>query len=378
MGSASTAAETRLTPVVGAPRAPRGTVRPAEERDLPALAALYDRIHGPVPGGGTRRFLADRLFGLPWPDPQLPSLVYEDRGGRVAGLLGVIARPMLFRDAPIRVALAHHFMVAPETRATLASVALTRTLLAGPQDLTVAEACEPWRQLWEHIGGVTSLADSLTWIRVLRPVSLGCGIAARLARRQAVPRLLLPPMRAGDRLAARVCGPVAPPPDVRIPWRVLDTADLIECLHRLRVGSLQPVWNQHSLGYVLDRLRQQSLRGTVFAIEVGGDGPAPAGCYVYFLKPAGLSQLVLLTARRGRTDEVVRHFLRHAWTNGAGAVAGQVDRATWPALADGGAFIVQRRDGWRLVHAGRRDILEAVHSGDAALTRLESEWWLIR
>ncbi|HEX7086294.1 MAG TPA: hypothetical protein VF198_08015 [Vicinamibacterales bacterium] len=353
-------------------------MRPAEERDLPALASLYERVYGPVPGGGARRFLAERLFNLPWPDPELPPLVYEDRGGRVAGLLGVIARPMLFRGAPIRVALAHHFMVAPETRATLASVALTRTLLAGPQDLTVAEACAPWRELWAHIGGGTSLADSLTWIRVLRPVSLACGVAARLARRRAVPRLLLPPMRAGDRLTARVCGPVAPPPDVPRPWRVLDTADLIECLHRLRVGSLQPVWNRHSLGYVLERLRQQSLRGTLFAIEVGGDGAAPAGCYVYFLKPAGLSQLVLLTARRGRTDEVVRHFLRHAWANGAGAAAGQVDRATWPALAEGGAFIVQRRDGWRLVHSRRPDILEAVHGGDAALTRLESEWWLTR
>src|SRR5690606_18482239 len=134
-----------------------------------------------------------------------------------------------------------------ETRATLASVALTRTLLAGPQDLTVAEACAPWRDLWEHIGGGTSLAASLTWIRVLRPVSLACGIAARFLRRQAVPRLLLRPLHAGDRLAARVCGPVAPPPDLRRPWRVLDAADLVACLHRLRVGSLQPVWNRHSL-----------------------------------------------------------------------------------------------------------------------------------
>lgn len=379
MASASAAAEQRGTRGdAGVRTASRGLVRAAEERDLPALAALYDRVHGPPGGGDTRLFLAERLFNLPWPDPQLPSLVYEDRDGRIAGLLGVVPRPMLFRGEPIRIALAHHFMVAPEARSTLASVELTRTLLAGPQDLTVAEACAPWRELWEHIGGETSLVDSLTWIRVLRPASLACGAAARLVRRRSVPRLLHPAMRAVDRLTARMSGSVAPPPGVPRPSRILDTDDLLRCLHRLRAGSLQPVWNTNSLGYAIDRLRDQHVRGTLLAIEVGGNGASPAGCYVYFLRPAGLSQLVLLAARRGQTGEVVGHLLRHAWMNGAGAVAGQVDRATWPALADAGAVIVQRSDGWRLVHSRRHDIVGALQRGEAALTRLESEWWLVR
>jgi len=36
-----------------------------------------------------------------------------------------------------------------------------------------------------------------------------------------------------------------------------------------------------------------------------------------------------------------------------------------------------RQEGtWTLVHSRHRDILSAVHQGDAFLSRLDGEWWL--
>src|SRR2546428_7119045 len=149
-----------------------GRVRPLAERDVPQVVDLYERIfrksgtHDPVAAG---EYLHEIFCRNPWRHEALPSLVYEDEAGRIAGCLGVMPRRMSFEGRPIEAAISHTFMVEPGSRSSLAALALARTFLSGVQDLSIAEGGGPSRRILERFGGSTSLLYSLRWTRPLRP-----------------------------------------------------------------------------------------------------------------------------------------------------------------------------------------------------------------
>ena len=100
------------------------------------------------------------------------------------------------------------------------------------------------------------------------------------------------------------------------------------------------------------------------------------GWYLYYLNPGGISEVVQIAARDGCFGATLDHLLYHAWQRGAVAVSGQLDPSEIQAFW--GRSCVFHHDGasWVLVHARRPDVLEAIHRGDAFMTRLEGEWWI--
>src|SRR5436190_8200996 len=130
-----------------------------EARDLAALVALRR-----VAFRHSERSSTEALTGFfravflenPWRDPELPSLVYENERGEVAGFLGVLPRRMIAEGREIRMAVGTQLMVAPADRG-LAGRRLMRTLMDGPQDLCFGDtANDAARRLWTSIGGRTS------------------------------------------------------------------------------------------------------------------------------------------------------------------------------------------------------------------------------
>src|SRR3989442_1191402 len=147
-------------------------VRPMTERDVTQVVELYERVFVRPTAGGPQsvgEYLREILFRNPWRDDALPSLVYEDGAGRIAGCLGVMPRRMLLEGRPIRAAISHTFMVEPGSRSSLAALALARAFLSGGQDLSIPEGGSPSRRILDRFGGSTSLLFSLRWTRPLRP-----------------------------------------------------------------------------------------------------------------------------------------------------------------------------------------------------------------
>src|SRR5882724_1865475 len=80
-----------------------GRLRPFHPDDIPAIVALRRRAFRfgqrttPV---ALAAYCEEIFCRNPWRDPDLPSLVYEDDEGVLAGFLGVVPRPMWYRGAP--------------------------------------------------------------------------------------------------------------------------------------------------------------------------------------------------------------------------------------------------------------------------------------
>ncbi|HEX5055617.1 MAG TPA: hypothetical protein VFX02_03880 [Gammaproteobacteria bacterium] len=367
--------------VRGAP----GFVRPVEEDDLTAIAELHSRL---MPGqrqavGGTLREQFSRLLlQHPWRNQYLRSLVYQESGGRIAGCIGVMPRPMVFEGRPVTAAISHSFMVEPGTRPMLAALALAQNFLNGPQDLSLAETGKVSRKLWERAGGSVSLLYSLCWTRPLKPSRY----ALSFLRRRGLPR----PFEWGLKPACDLLDKLAPlagrslRPSSPATFAHAGLASELECdgycatlAGAVRTRALYPRYDRQAAEWLLQTLAQKNGHGDFHRVLLRNSQRETVGWYLYCLEPGGgVGTVIQLGASDGCADMVFDHLCRHASDHGAIAVSGQLDPAFFHTLAardcmfhhDGGASF--------LVHSRNPEILQAIHRGDAFLSRLEGEWWI--
>ena len=100
-----------------------------------------------------------------------------------------------------------------------------------------------------------------------------------------------------------------------------------------------------------------------------------AGWYLYHCKPNGLAEVLQLGSREDCDNEVVAHLAWDAREHGAAAVMGRLEPGLAQPLANRLCLLFRRRNAF-LVHSRYPEILAAVHSGQAFISRLEGEWCL--
>lgn len=356
-------------------------MRPCVEGDLPRLVELYRRVFGGgngLPGAALTSQLDQLLFRHPWRDDRLPSLVYEDAHGRVIGCLGVVPRRFSLDGRPIQAAVSHTFMVEPGRRAGLAGLELLQAFLTGPQDLSLAEGSDLSRKLIEASGGWTSVLYSLAWTRPLRPARHALSILRRCGRSPAVAWILAPVCHAVDSIAPLLLPKVFRPPTSRLTSEPLEPETLVELLPAFCARrSLCPEYDPASLRWLFERLEQRAGPGRFVTTLLREPSGRVGGWYVYCLNPGGTSSVLQVVAREDATADVLDHLFHHAWRHGALALSGQLDPDAFPALSRKlGVVLHQHGGAWMLMHSRHCEVLDAIHRGDAFLTRLEGEWWI--
>ena len=353
-------------------------IRVLTEGDVPAVAALFARVypeHRWSSQAACESYFLEMLFGNPWCDPQLPSWVAEEHG-RISGCYAVMARPMLLRGRPIRVAVGCQFMVDPDRRDSLTALKLAKACISGPQDLTLADGANDLsRRMWSGIGGTVPLLYNLHWTRPLRPARY---LLSVLEEGSALPfplALAARPLGAVvDALAARLRPNRFYKEESELAEDALDAAAMLAHLPEVFGDSaLRPVYDARSLAWLLEQTARKTRHGKLRARAVR-DGERLLGWYLYYVQAGGVSEVVQIAARDGSFERVLLRLLADAWRHGAAAVRGRLEPRFAQELSRQHCWF--RREGtWTLVHTRHADILAAIQQGNAFLSRLEGEWW---
>jgi hypothetical protein len=324
-------------------------------------------------------YFRDIFFDSPWRADGLPALVYEDER-RIVGFLGVIPRRMQFRGQSIRVAVATQLMVDESISPAYAAAKLLRRFLAGPQDLSLSDgANDAGGKLWRACGGEAAVLQSFNWTRVLRPAQY---FQAKLRQRRRLAAVSTPiwplawALDAGLDLSGLGRGlGVTPPPSDELAVEPLTEATMMQCLAQLGGRrSLMPEYNDESLRWLLRRAADKQNHGELRTALLRRRDGAIAGWYLYYLRAGGMAQVLQFGARPDQASAVINQLFHRAWSEGATAVTGGMD----PRYA---AELAAARCGFSLpgygvlMHSRRPELGQAIHAGDAFLSRLEGEWW---
>lgn len=353
------------------------SIRPFEPEDISQVAALHQRVfdvaESPDIGNRYNTYFKDK-FIEPARRGALPSLVFEDANGEIAGFIGVATRRFAIGRRRIRAAVSTQFIVDPKARSRLTAVALLRDFLNGPQDLSFTdEANETSRRLWERLGGSASALYSLHWIAPLKPTNLL--LSKSRSRLGAFVTLAEPVADLIDGIASLL--PLhenAPPADLQI--ESLDSHKLAHVMSEsVDDMLLQPEYDAAFLAQMFEDAAQPKQEWSLqHALLRSHDGRV-AGWFLYCLNSQGAAEALQVGYRNGHRAGVIDHLFSHARCNGAASLAGRFEPHTGKALANQ-VCLLYRRDYSMLVHSRDSQVLGAIHSGKAFISRLDGEWCL--
>jgi hypothetical protein len=358
------------------------SVRPVAESDIPQVADLYwsymRRRKGSAPPG-LQPFLRELYLKNPFSDAAVPSIVYEDKKGRIIGFLGGIVRRMSVGGETIRVAFGGNLVVHPGARSGIAAPRLIESFLATDHDLTMTDSAnEITRKILERLSFRTIPAMNIHWARPLRPAHYGvyalsraAGPAISLGMRLAAK----PFCSLADGIAARHAASPFRQTKPRLQGAELDLETLLHCLVEFRKGySLWAEYDSRSLEWLLGFMERVPTRGTLRKVVVR-DGSQIVGWYIYYVKPGAVAEVVQIGGEPKLTKDVLDHLFYDAWTHGAIALHGMVDIRRMADFSDKGCFFTCR-GGWTIARSHKPGVLEAMERGDAFLSRLDGEWAL--
>lgn len=355
-------------------------IRSLDHDDLPQVVDLY-RTHLAVPNVADEvelRAAFEQVFlGHPLSDPAIPSLVFEGSDGQILGFIGSLVHRTRFAQRSVRLACSSSLVVAPSARQFGAGGLLLRKYLAGPQDLTMTDtAGRATEQMWKRLGGSKYDLGSITWIHLIRPMRAVAGLA--LWRRGKHERLSLasPFCMPLDALYSRAGATSGPGDAAAYTEEPLSPQLLID--HQL-IGPeqyvLRPEYDAESLGLLFEQIGRSRSNGQLVKKLVRDGHGKPVGWYIASLLPSGIFRVLGLAAAQGKEQPVFHHVLRRAAELDAAAVAGRVE----PWLLELFPRRMMMFSHVRFLFHTRDDaIADAVRSGNALLTGLESDIWLPR
>lgn len=354
-------------------------IRELTEEDLPAVVVLFERVypeHRWPSRQGCERYFREIFFANPWRDLELPSWVAEE-GGAAVGFAGVVPRRMLFGSRPLRVAVGSQLMVHPEWRDSLVALQLLKRVLAGAQDMFVADgANEQMRRLWLAVGGAIPILQNLDWTRLLRPARYALTLLEKPRGRGPLHLAARAPCALADAVAARLKPNRFDQEDDGLSDEPLDAAGMLQHLPVVANGEypLRSQYDRDSLAWVLGEAARKTRHGQLRVRAVFERG-RPLGWFIYYAHAGTINEVLQVAACEGGFDRVLRRLLCDAWRQGATALRGRLDPAHLQQLSDQHCWM--RREGaWTLIYSRHADLLAAIERGTAGISRLDGEWWL--
>ncbi len=354
-------------------------VRPFAEDDVPRVADLLWKVLHERRGSAPETlvsYVQDLFLRNPWLEDGPGSHVYEDAQGKLVGFFGGVPRRMSLLGQPIRLRFGSNFVVDPESRASWVAMPLLKSLVAGPQDISITDSAnELSRKLLRSMGFQVVPVYSVKWARPLRP-SYALFAMSRLKKspRVELGRSLSTSLsRAADALTARIpFSPfrVQPPPAVDA--QELDVDTLLGCLERLPRNKIVPDYDRGSLDWLLKFVAEKNTYGDLRKVVLRDRDQSPLGWYVFGVNPGGVGQVLQLGVEKGSMETVLDHLFHDAWTRGLIALHGRLEPQYMQELTDRSCFFF-RGGTWTLARSAKPELLAQIQAGNAFFSRLEGE-----
>jgi hypothetical protein len=356
---------------------PAGNVRSLQPSDIPGVAQLFQTkfrdARRPAPAW-LPAYLEEIFLNHPWQDGQQTSRVIVDGTGAVAGFIGVMPQRLLWGTTVVRTSVLGSLMSREPQRNPLVGAKLLRSALNGSHDLSLSESANRLSlKMWEKSGGITLPLHSLSWIRVLRPVSFPF---AMLAENRSFFSAITPVPRGLDRLAQAVVpsafaiasdGPQAESYDVGPD----EFAAAVPAL--CTRYCIKPLWDEQILTWLLRHAATKGPFDAAVMRLVKGKGNRVVGGYIQYGKRYGVASVLQLFAIAGAERLVVDNMLTHAAATGFAAVRGRVQPEFLDSLVRQRSLMFRRAA--TVIHT-RDQSLRALLLGEGALiTGLAAEGW---
>lgn len=357
-----------------------GEIRPFESSHIPEVASLQLKILRRKQGPAKQsllRYFEEIFFRNPWRADDLPSFVYLHQG-KLVGFLGVIPRPMLFENRPVRAAIATQFMVDRDVYRGYAGLEMLKRFFGGPQDFSYTDgATEAAATTWTATGAYAASLFALEWTRVLHPAAYVRSIlAGTKGKFRLAGKLLTPVGLIADAALAHTPVRFLARPDPPFPARPASADQLLNAMQSIGWrNALKPSYDAASFSWLIGQTADATQHGELRLAVVKGSEGETLGCFAYFAKPRGVATVMQFSARHRAFLPVFEALLRDAWDQGSAAVRGQVIPACLTHFTEQHCSLRHLGSGV-LIHSRNAALLAAVLRGDAALSRLDGEWWM--
>lgn len=350
-------------------------IRPFRRDDIHEVVALYKEMFPATERSGTsdlESYFDMAFFGSPLTDEDVGSLVYRGSGGDILGFLGVQPRRLSIRGRTLRAAVCTKFMMSRRAGINSGAVGMLRDVFDRPLDVVMADlANDPARRLWEGLGGRIVQLGSLYWSCALRPAR---HLVSRIARRRLLKPLAFAAGPLAD-IADRVRARLAPRwlPLAGHATEDLDLETLVTSLPTVcRERPLRPEYDVKSLKWSLEITAAASLAKPLRKRVVRDAQGEVVGWFLYLLERGGESHVAQMAATKRAAQAVLQSLLADACSQGSVVLSGRFEPGFVEPLSSLGCTL--SHGPWMLVHSKQPDVLDAILSGEAFLSRLEGEW----
>lgn len=356
-------------------------IRPFVAEDAESVASLWqywfkDKTRTPDPAltDLVRRIYVDD----PNVDPQITSLVAEDQAGKLLGFLGVSVMPVVVDGQDAKMAGVFPSVVDPDASTTVATF-LLRRFLAGPQAFTFTDGGHvKFERIWEALGGQIAQLQSMRWVKLFRPVELAASGSGK-------PSLLMPLAGGADQALRALAGKKLTLAASGGEGAGFATEDATaEEIARItpdiqRGARLRPVYQAAHLRWQFQQMARIVEQGEFTAKVVRTPGGQPAGWFVYYMKPGGVSRLFALEAHDRYLGAVTDQLMEDADRRGAGALMGRMEPRHRRVISER-TPLVYSRGSLQMIHARDASLMHDAQLGRLAYSRLQGEnwyWWAL-
>lgn len=349
---------------------------PDDIEDIIQLSQKYFPLSKEVSIQYLKKTLHDLYFHGTNYQPNITSLVSRSKKNSINGFLGVTTQTFCYKKREITVANCHHLMATEEARSQLIPMRMLQKFISGPQDLSFSDgSVKEMRLFWKRFGGEPAISESIYYKIPLRPVSFAMRPLLKNMNR---PLTTMASASAGgiDKVAGALRISMFHRKRPRVQLKALTPVLLLEALQSIQSKySLFPTYDQPKIEHSFKLLKNEKRYGALQKIAIL-ENEKIVGWFIYYANKGGVCEVIQAVSIPGKEEILFDMITWHAYSRGGVELSGRLMAHHLQTSFTTKAICIPARM-WTLIHSSNTELKHDIQAGNAFLTRLEGDLWLL-